>query len=343
MIIREQPTEGFQRVVFARDDHAGYRAWIVVHSTRLGAAVGGTRLLAYPSEPDALTDALRLARGMTYKCALAGLPAGGGKSVILDPGPGVSREALFLAHGRAVSHLAGEYITAEDVGTTPGDMAVIRRETEHVAGLPDGTGDPSPHTARGVFRALQAARLVQSGSDDLRGVTVALQGYGAVGSHLASQLREAGAQVVVGEAHPGRRAQAAALGLPTVPAEEIYDVDAEVFAPCALGAVLSAESVPRLRARLVVGGANNQLATPEDGERLAQRGILYVPDFLANAGGVITGVGELTRRPPTWAMERVDALFDTARAILDEAKADGILPVAAAERAAERRLSEGPR
>jgi leucine dehydrogenase len=280
---------------------------------------------------------LRLARGMTYKCALAGLPAGGGKAVLLDPGPAADREALFRAHGRAIELLGGDYITAEDVGTTPDEMAIVRRETAHVAGLPEGSGDPSPHTARGVFRALQAAARYRWGTDDLTGAVVAVQGYGAVGSHLTGYLRAAGARPVVCD--PVR--PPVLEGIRTVAPEEIYAVEADIFAPCALGAVLNARTIPLLTAKVVVGGANNQLEIVEDAVRLADRKIVYVPDFLANAGGVITGIGELTGQPAEWAAVRVERLYEVTDEVLRSAAVDGILPVQAAERAAERRLRDG--
>jgi leucine dehydrogenase len=337
------PGTDHERVVFYRDEEAGYRAVIAIHSTAAGPAVGGTRLWSYPREEDAVIDALRLSRGMTYKNAMAGLPFGGGKSVILaaGAGEGMDREALFLAHGRAVERLGGQYITAEDVGTSPADMAILRRETRHVGGLPDRSGDPSPVTARGVAQGIRAAAFHRWGSDVLAGRTVAIQGCGSVGFHLARELDALGARLVVADVDAGRvRRTVEETGAGTVAPDAIFDVAADLFAPCALGGILNEETIPRLRVEIVAGAANNQLREPADGDRLRERGILYAPDYVINAGGVLCGGG---RELLGWSEEetraRVDGIYDTLLAVLRLAEAGGVAPHVAADRLAEERLA----
>ena len=326
-----------ERVLLCRDPQAGYRCVIAVHSTAAGPAVGGTRLWTYATEEEAVTDALRLSRGMTYKCAMAGLPLGGGKSVILRDGNLTDREALFRAHGRVIESFGGGYMTGEDVGTSPTDMAIVRRETKHVLGV---TEDPSPYTARGVFRAMSAAALHRWGSDDLAGRTVAIQGCGSVGFHLARELRAAGARLVVSDVDPGRvRRTVEASGARAVPPEEIFDAEADIFAPCALGGILNAETIPRLRVEIVAGAANNQLLEEADGELLQARGILYAPDYVANAGGVIFGCQELLGWSAETVRERIEGLYGAVLDVFRLAEKQEIPPHAAADRLAERRLA----
>jgi leucine dehydrogenase len=313
---------------------------VAIHSTALGRALGGTRLWRYTGEAEALGDALRLSRGMTYKNAMAGLAAGGGKSVMLMPERISDREALFRAHGRCVETLGGVYTTAEDVGTSPADMDAVAKETRYVAGTSDGIGDPSPRTASGVFRAMQAAALHRLGCPELKGVRVALQGCGNVGAALASQLAEAGARLVVSDVDRARAKRVAAeVGARMVAPDDIYDAEADVFAPCALGAILNAETIPRLRCSIVAGGGNNQLREPADGARLLERGIVYVPDYVANAGGVIAGFGALSGQPPEWGATRVDGIYDTVLEVLRRADEAGIAPHIAADLIAEARIA----
>src|SRR4029077_20174778 len=262
---------GYEPLVLGSDEAAGYRGIVVVHSTALGPAVGGTRYWSYKTEDDAVTDALRLARGMTYKNALAGLPFGGGKSIVMRDGEGVDREQLFRAHGRMVNSLAGKYITAEDVCTSPADMEYILKETSYVGGLQGRSGDPSPHTARGVFRAMQAAARHKWGSDDLAGKSVAIQGCGHVGYFLAGELARVGAKLMVTDVDQAKVQRIVdEYGASAVAPEEIYSAAADVFAPCALGGVLNDQTIPQLNAALVVGGANNQLLEPRHGDRLEE-------------------------------------------------------------------------
>ncbi len=339
LTLEEIPTAGHERVVVCRDPKAGYRGIIAIHSTAAGMAVGGTRYWRYDREEDALTDALRLARGMTYKNLMAGLPLGGGKSVILRDADSeaAGREAVFRAHGRAIERLGGLYLTAEDVGTSPADMALIRRETRHVAGL---LGDPSPDTARGVLRAMAAAAFHRWGSDGLAGRTVAVQGCGNVGFHLAQGLAAAGARLIVADVDPGRvRRTVEATGARAVDPGEVLSVEADLLAPCALGGVLNEKTIPGLRVEIVAGAANNQLWQEEDGRRLSGLGILYAPDYVANAGGVIGGCREILGWSEEESRRRIDGIYDTLLDVLRLAAAEGLPPHAAADRRAEERLA----
>jgi leucine dehydrogenase len=309
----------------------------VIHNTALGPAVGGTRYWSYTTEDDAITDGLRLARGMTYKNALAGLPCGGGKSIILHDSQAVDREKLFRAHGRLVNSLGGKYVTAEDVGTSPADMEYILKETDHVAGLQGRSGDPSPHTARGVFRAMQAAAKFKWGHDELSGKTVAIQGCGHVGYFLAGELARVGAKLIVSDVDPAKVKRVVEDHRATAVApEEIYSVTADVFAPCALGGVLNDETIPKLKAEMVVGAANNQLLEPRHGDLLAQRGILYAPDYAANAGGIINGgCREIMGWDVPRTLAKVDGIYDTLLQIFEKAKREGIPTYQTADRLAE--------
>ena len=330
MRITELEAGGTHELLLAcEDEGAGYRGVVAVHSTALGPAVGGARFLGYASREEAVTDALRLSRGMTYKNALAGLPLGGGKSVIIGDNRARDREAIFRAHGRFVESLGGRYITAEDVGTSPSDMEIVRRETRHVAGLLDKSGDPSPVTARGVLRAIEASARFRWGSDDLAGRRVAVQGLGHVGYHLARELRAAGARLVVAECDAER-----------VAPSEIYSAEADIFAPCALGGVLNDETIPRLRVEVVAGAANNQLLEARHGDALEARGILYAPDYVANAGGVINGCVELLGWRPGEARRKVEEIYDTLLNVFRVARAWAVAPHVAAGRLAEERLNQ---
>jgi leucine dehydrogenase len=313
---------------------------VVIHSTKLGPAVGGTRYWSYKTEDEAMTDGLRLGRGMTYKNALAGLPFGGGKSIVMRDGKATDREQLFRAHGRLVNSFAGKYFTAEDVGTSPADMEYILKETSYVAGLQGRSGDPSPHTARGVFRAMQAAAKHQWGSDDLAGKTVAIQGCGHVGYFLAGELARVGAKVIVTDVDPAKvKHMVDDYGAIAVAPEEIYSAAADVFAPCALGGVLNDQTIPQLNAELVVGAANNQLLEPRHGDLLGQRGILYAPDYAANAGGVINGCcREMLGWDVPRTLAKTDAIYDTLLTIFGIAQQGKIPTYQAADRLAEERL-----
>jgi leucine dehydrogenase len=340
MKIREIRVPGYERVLLGSDEAAGYQGIIAIHSTALGPAVGGTRYWSYKTEDDALTDVLRLARGMTYKNALAGLPFGGGKSIILRDGKAADREQLFRAHGRMVNSLAGKYFTAEDVGTSPADMEFILKETEYVGGLQGRSGDPSPHTARGVFRSMQAAAKHKWGSDDLAGKAVAIQGCGHVGYFLAGELARVGAKLIVTDVDAAKVKRVVDDHRATaVPTEEIYSVPADIFAPCALGGVLNDQTIPKLKASLVAGAANNQLLEPRHGDLLEQQGIVYAPDYAANAGGVINGCcREMLGWDVPKTLAKTDAIYDTLLTIFAMAEREKIPTYQAADRLAEERF-----
>lgn len=332
---------GHEQVVFCQDASSGYHGIIAIHSTALGPAVGGTRFWNYASEEEALIDALRLSRGMTYKCAVAGLPWGGGKSIIIDDGELKDREKLFRAHGRFVERMGGRYVTAEDVGTSPADMELIALETSHVGGLIGKGGDPSPWTALGVFRAMQASAQYRWGSDELRGKRVAIQGCGNVGLNLAKLLHEAGAQLIVSDVDEKKvRHAVEELGAEASSGEQIFSEDADIFSPCALGGIINDQTIPVLNATIVCGAANNQLLEPGHGDALEDRGILYAPDYVANSGGVLSGGAELFG----WTSEKVRiqvlAIYDTLLSVYQMAKVDGIPTYKAADNLAERRLRE---
>jgi leucine dehydrogenase len=344
MQITERNVAGYERIVCGQDDAIGYRGIIVIHNTVLGPAVGGTRFWHYKDDDSALTDGLRLAQGMTYKNALAGLPFGGGKSIVFAQGGEHDREAIFRAHGRLINSLAGKYITAEDVGTSTADMEFVRKETNYVGGLQGLSGDPSPHTARGVFRAMQAAANHRWGSDSLAGETVAIQGCGHVGYYLGRELHQAGASLIVTDVDPSRvHSMKADFGATAVAPEEIYSVDADIFAPCALGGVINDKTVPQLAVEMVVGGANNQLLEPRHGDLLEKHEILYAPDYAANAGGVINGCCiEMMGWDAARTHEKVDAIYDTLLNIFKIAKKERIPTYKAADRLAEERLAGAP-
>jgi len=342
MKIREKSVPGYERVVCGSEEATGYQGIVVIHSTALGPAIGGTRYWGYKTEEEAITDGLRLARGMTYKNALAGLPFGGGKSIILRDDDAADREKLFRAHGRMVNSLAGQYITAEDVGTSPADMEYVLKETTYVGGLQGRSGDPSPHTARGVFRAMQAAAKHKWGSDDLAGKTVAIQGCGHVGYFLAGELARVGAKLIVTDVDPTKARRAVDdHGASMVAPEEIYSAAADIFAPCALGGVVNDQTLPQFKVELIVGGANNQLLEPRHGDLLEQRGIVYAPDYAANAGGVINGsCREMLGWDVAKTLAKTDAIYDTLLTIFAMAEREKIPTYQAADRLAEDRWKE---
>lgn len=334
---------GHEQVVFNSDPASGYRGIIAVHSTVLGPAVGGTRFWNYASEEEAIVDALRLSRGMTYKCAIANMPLGGGKSIIIGDNKTQDRERLFRAHGRFVDRLGGRYITAEDVGTSAADMEYIALETKHVGGLAgEGAGDPSPWTALGVFRSMQAAAKHRWGSDDLRGKRVAIQGCGNVGYNVAKELHAAGAQLLVSDVDPERVNRAVAdFNARPVSSDAIYSAEADIFAPCALGGIISDQTVPQLKVSIICGAANNQLLEARHGDEIEAKGILYAPDYVANGGGVLSGGADLFEWPVEKVRERVLGIYDTVLAVFEVAKAEGVATWKAADILAERRLQQG--
>jgi leucine dehydrogenase len=319
------------------DRKSGLRAVIAVHSTHQGPAAGGTRFWHYADSQAAITDALRLSRGMSYKNAMAGLPAGGGKAVILaDPARRKPRE-LLDAFAQAVDSLNGRYITAQDVGMSEADMVALSKQTRHVAGLPHQGGDPGPYTARGVFLGVKAAASHALGSDDLNGVHVAVQGVGSVGGGLARYLAAEGARLTLADVDEGRAAALAAeLGGQSVAADAIMQIEADIFSPCALGAILTASSVAGLNVRAVAGGANNQLATGAEGAMLAGRGILYAPDYVINAGGIINVLRHIDHAGDDEINRRIDAIPARLDAIWRQSDASGATPAEVADQMAHK-------
>jgi leucine dehydrogenase len=341
MNIVEKSVPGYERVLIGEDHTVGYRGIIAVHSTVRGPAAGGTRFWNYRNDAEALEDALRLARGMTYKNALAELPIGGGKSVIIGDNKTSDREKIFRAHGRFINTLAGQYMTGEDVGTSPADMEYVRKETAFVAGLHGRSGDPSPKTARGVLRAMQAAAQHRWHSGDLSRKTVVIQGCGHVGYFLAQELRNFGARMIATDIdRQSIQRVVADFGATAVSPEEIYSLPADIFAPCALGGIINDQTIPQLQVEIVCGAANNQLLEPRHGDILDQRGILYAPDYAANAGGVINGCCmEVMGWDLAATLKKVDAIYNTLLQIFQLAEKEHIPSYQAADKLAEERVS----
>jgi len=335
-----------EQVVFAAEPTTGLRAIIAIHDTRRGPALGGCRYWRYGDEDAAVHDVLRLSRGMTYKAAVADLPLGGGKSVVLAPpgdDPAVKPPGLMAAMGRAVDRLGGRYVVAEDVGTSPADMREMRSATGHVVGLETadgGRGDPSPVTAGGVFAGLQAALAYRTGREGLAGLTVAVQGLGHVGWALCERLHAAGARLVVADLRPSVVADAVgAFGARACAADAIVAEPADVLAPCALGDVFDDDTVQRVQATVVAGAANNQLAEARHGAALRERGILYAPDYVLNAGGLIHVAAEHLGQDDAWVTAKLDGIATTLTEVFRRADQDGIATSAAADRLAEDRLA----
>ncbi len=336
-------TRGHEELHVETGARSGLQVVVAIHSTALGPALGGARLWHYPAPGDGVADALRLAEAMTYKAAAAGLELGGGKSVLcappeLDP---ARRRDLMLDLGDLVESLEGRYVVAEDVGTTTEDMTVIAERTGHVVGLPPergGSGDPSPVTARGVEAAMRAATARRFGSPDLTGLRVCVVGLGHVGAALARSLAQAGADLIVSDIDPARRELAAELGARWVEPADAVATECDVLAPCALGGAIDARTVPRLRCAVVCGSANNMLADDSLADELHERGVLYAPDFIANAGGLINVYAELRSLPAARAAELVDGIEDAMGAVLGEAESSGETPLRAAHAVAPARL-----
>ena len=343
----ENPTASPPETVhMLHDRESGLEGVVVMHSSRLGPAAGGCRLWRYSTRAAMVDDALRLAEGMAYKNAMANLPLGGRKAVLKLPDRDFDRERLFAAFGREVAKLNGGYVTAEDVGTSVEDMQAVRTETRHVAGLAqaDGRpgGDPSPWTALGVFVAMQEAVRHQLGTD-LAGLTVAVQGLGHVGAALCELLHDAGAKLVVAEPRSDvASAVACRYDAMVANPRTVMEADCDIFAPCALGAVLDERSVSRLKAKVVCGAANNVLATAEDGDVLADRGVLYAPDYVVNAGGIINVCAEYLGWSQPEVETRVRASGDRLATVLAFARENDLPPHRAADLLARRRIAAGP-
>jgi leucine dehydrogenase len=330
-----------EQVIFCYEPAAGYRGIIAIHNSTLGPALGGTRFWNYKSDREAIVDVLRLARGMTYKAAVAGLNLGGGKAVIIGDPKLKRREMLFRAHGRFVETLKGRYITAEDVGTSVEDMDYVHMETEFVTGLAGRSGDPSPVTAYGTYRGIKAGAKHKLGSDDLNGVTVAVQGVGHVGYYLCEDLAAEGAKLIVTDIDEERVKRVVDdFDAQAVGHDEIYGVDAQVFAPCALGAVVNDETLPKFRFEIIAGAANNQLAEERHGKDLMDRGILYAPDYVINAGGLINVYGELNGWSAERSKRKAGEIYDTLDQLFELAREEGLPTSEAADRLAERRIQQ---
>ncbi len=326
-----------------RDEKTGLRALVGLYSTRLGPAIGGTRIKPYATEADAVDDVLRLARAMAYKAALAHLPHGGGKAVIIAPSGAFDRAALFTRFGQFVDGLAGRYVTTEDSGTSPSDMDVIRTATRFVVGSSNGSGDPSPFTALGVRRGIEAVAKGWLDRTDLKGLRVAMQGVGHVGAHLARELAQAGAELTITDVDPARRqAVAVELSARAVEPDAIFDVPCDVFSPNALGGALSEATIGRLKCRAVCGAANNQLATPAIGRALHERKVFYAPDYAINAGGLINVAVEWAGYDAARARRETLAIHDTIAAILERSRREDTPPGEIADRMAEEIMAAGP-
>jgi leucine dehydrogenase len=331
-------------IVFGNDPVSGLKSIIAIHSTALGPALGGTRFYPYASEAEALEDVLRLSQGMTRKAAAAGLDLGGGKAVIIGDPRTQKSERLWRAYGRVVDSLRGRYITAEDVGTDTMDMDTIRHETRWVVGVPveeGGSGDPSPATARGVVAATRAVAEFRWGSDDLSGKTIAILGVGKVGTDLARRYREMGCTIYAADVYEPALENAIDLyGVKPVGLDEILELECDVLAPCSLGGVLHEGVIPKLKCDVIVGAANNMLATDEDAERIADRDILYAPDFVANAGGLINVSEEIRGYTVERAAANIDKVYNNMCHVLKTAKERNVNPYVAAVDWAERRVED---
>ncbi len=343
-IFKEIERKDHEQVVFCSDKKSNLRAIIAIHNTTLGPSLGGTRMWTYASSEEALADALRLSRGMTYKASVAGLNLGGGKAVIIGDPNKDKNESLFRAYGRFVEGLAGRYITAEDVGTSVRDMEWVRMETKYVTGIDralGGGGDPSPVTAFGVYHGMKAAVRQLTGNDSLKGKKVAVQGAGQVAGFLCDHLAKEEAKIFVTDIFEEKARKVAGRTKATyVPPEKIYDVDADVFCPCALGAILNDDTIPRLKAKIIAGGANNQLADEKKhGQMLLRKRIIYAPDYAINAGGLISVANELEGYPRERALKQAEGIYDTILRIFEIASAEKIPTYEASNRLAEERIT----
>lgn len=334
----------YEQLVFCQDQESGLKAIIAIHDTTLGPALGGTRMWTYDSEEAAIEDALRLARGMTYKNAAAGLNLGGGKTVIIGNPRTDKSEALFRAFGRYIQGLNGRYITAEDVGTTVADMDIIHEETDYVTGISPAfgsSGNPSPVTAYGVYRGMKAASKAAFGTDLLEGKVIAVQGVGNVAYNLCRYLHEEKATLIVTDINiEAVKKVVSEFGAKAVEPNEIYGVDCDIFSPCALGAVINDETIPKLKAKVIAGAANNQLKDAKHGELIHEMGIMYAPDYVINAGGVINVADELYGYNRERAMKKVEQIYDNVQKVFEIAKRDSIPTYLAADRMAEERIEK---
>ncbi|WP_027724362.1 Leu/Phe/Val dehydrogenase [Tuberibacillus calidus] len=333
----------YEQLVICQDKESGLKAFICIHDTTLGPALGGLRMWTYDSEEAAIEDALRLARGMTYKNAAAGLNLGGGKTVIMGDPRKDKNEAMFRALGRFIQGLNGRYITAEDVGTTVEDMDIIHEETDYVTGISTAfgsSGNPSPVTAYGVYKGMKAAAKVAFGSDSLEGKTIAVQGVGNVAYALCEYLHKEGANLILTDINEAALDRAVkAFDAKAVAPNEIYGVECDIFSPCALGAIINDDTIPQLKAKVIAGSANNQLKDERHGDIIHEKGIVYAPDYVINAGGVINVADELMGYNRERAMKKVEGLYDNLMKIFAISEKEGIPTYKAADHLAEQRIN----
>ncbi len=341
-ILEQMGAEGHEQLVVVSDAGSGLKAIIAIHDTTLGPACGGTRIWPYKSEREAMWDALRLSRAMTYKSAAADLPLGGGKGVIIADSHTQKTEALVRAYGRFVDTLGGRYLTTTDVGSTGRDMEYIKQETDYVVGLPvtaGGSGDTSIMTGLGIYMGMKACAKEIWGNDSLQGKVVAMQGFGKVATHTAHHLMKEDAALVVTDVFDGALDRARDLGLKVVKPDDIYGIDCDIFAPCALGGVINPETIPQLKCKVIAGGANNQLLSESDGEALHRMGIMYGPDYILNSGGIINVESEISGiYNADRAREKTERVYEIMERVISISKTEEIPSAKAADRLAEERL-----
>ncbi len=340
-VITQMSQYNHEQLLFCNDNATGLKAIIAVHNTVLGPALGGTRMWTYANEMEALNDVLRLSRGMTYKNSISGLNLGGGKAVIIGDSRTMKSEALFRRFGKFVNSLAGKYITAEDVGISPSDMMWANMETDHVVGLPGKSGDPSPVTARGTYVGMKACAKVQFGSDSLSGKKVAVQGVGHVGEYLVEFLAKEGADIYISDIHePTLKRVSEKYGAKVVGLDEIYDLDMDIYAPCALGATVNDDTLSRLNCSIIAGAANNQLKLENaHGQAVMDKGMIYAPDFALNAGGVINCYAEVKGLSSEWAANKANDIYTTIYDIVKRSKSEGLPTYQIANKMAEERIA----
>lgn len=341
-VIAQMGRFNHEELLFCNDNATGLKAIIAVHNTVLGPALGGTRMWNYANEMEALNDVLRLSRGMTYKNSISGLDLGGGKAVIIGDARTMKSDALFRRFGRFVDSLAGNYITAEDVGINPGDMVSVSKETNYVVGLPGKSGDPSPVTAHGTYVGMKACAKHQFGSDSLAGKKVVVQGVGHVGGYLVESLAKEDAEIFISDIHePTLKRISEKYGAKVVGLDEIYDIDMDIYAPCALGATINPDTINRLKCSIIAGAANNQLKSENiQGVELMEKGIIYAPDYALNAGGVINCFGEVKSLENSWALSESEKIYDTIYNIVDRSKKESIPTYQIANKMAEERIEK---
>lgn len=341
-VIAQMSQYNHEELLFCNDNETGLKAIIAVHNTVLGPALGGTRMWAYNNELEALNDVLRLSRGMTYKNSLAGLNLGGGKAVIIGDSRQIKSEALMRRFGKFVNGLAGNYITAEDVGISPADMVYVNMETNHVVGLPGKSGDPSPVTAQGVYVGMKACAKEQFGTDSLAGRKISVQGVGHVGEYLVASLAKEGAEIYISDVYePTLKRVSEKYGAKVVGLDEIYDLDVDIYAPCALGATVNDETLNRLKCSIIAGSANNQLKSEEvHGKLVMDKGIIYAPDYAINSGGVINCYSEVANLSPEWSLNKADDIYTTIAEIVKRSKTENVPTYQIANRMAEERIEK---